>query len=242
MASWIQNCQICNDGLCIRIEELKREGHSERASAEIMQEEAYDAYPELKKEFAAERIRRRYKYHMKEKVGQIVPKKASWPMCKKCGQGPVERELSRFGKSTDPAEHGLCKHCHWEEQIEKKPNCRECAGHIRGEVYNHGLCEICRKKELREAARENADKRLDARQKEFDATPVDAETEEFWTDSLNNFKAIVEAIEVPDGVLPCGKVGDEMLEKIKDFREQLYTLVHGLDEVIEQSEVSVRVQ
>lgn len=24
MATWIQNCQICNDGLCIRMEELKK--------------------------------------------------------------------------------------------------------------------------------------------------------------------------------------------------------------------------
>ena len=33
MANWIQNCQICNDGLCIRMEELKKEGFSERQSA-----------------------------------------------------------------------------------------------------------------------------------------------------------------------------------------------------------------
>lgn len=41
MTAWLQNCQICNDGLCIRFEELKKDGHSDRRISEIMEEEAY---------------------------------------------------------------------------------------------------------------------------------------------------------------------------------------------------------
>lgn len=241
MTSWIQNCQICNDGLCIRMENLKKEGHSERAAAEIMQEEAYDSYPELKKEFAAERIRRRYKYHWKEKgkreVGQIVP---SWPMCKTCGIRPVDESFDPVNRrNSTPAEHGLCQHCHWEEQKNKKPACRKCDGYIRGEVYGHGLCESCRKKELHEKKRSDVNKKLDVRQKEVDQIPIDTETEDFWTDLIDKFAVITIS---GNGGIPRGKVGDEKLENIKGFRSQLFTLVDYLDDVIEQSEVRVRVQ
>jgi hypothetical protein len=73
MAKWIKNCQICNDGLCIRFEELKKNAHKDRRIAAIMAEEANQAYPELKDEFSADRIRDRYRYHMKKKMGEIPP-------------------------------------------------------------------------------------------------------------------------------------------------------------------------
>ena len=65
MAIWINNCIICNDGVQIRVEELKKEGHSELNACCVMEEEAHKAYPELKDDFTVEKIRNRYRYHMK---------------------------------------------------------------------------------------------------------------------------------------------------------------------------------
>ena len=74
MANWIQNCQICNDGLCIRMEELKKTNLSERQAAEVMMEEALELHPELKEEFSADKIRMRYRYHMNgKKVEEFLP-------------------------------------------------------------------------------------------------------------------------------------------------------------------------
>ena len=114
MANWIQNCQICNDGLCIRMEDLKLEGHSERTAAEIMQKEAYLKYPELKDEFSESRIRDRYRYHMRKKVGEIPPNSSAVyrvPDCKKCGA----RSVIMSPKTEEPMEHGLCHQCRSEE-------------------------------------------------------------------------------------------------------------------------------
>ena len=240
MANWIQNCQICNDGLCIRMEELKKTNLSERQAAEVMMEEALELHPELKEEFSADKIRMRYRYHMNgKKVEEFLPIMPAWPMCKKCGQGPV---LSEFNQgSIEPAEHGLCRDCNSNENREQKPDCRECGGPIHRTVYSHGLCETCRKKELRKAKSEDADKRLEERQKEIDLTPVDTKTEEFWTDLIEKFGTITADIQVDDAI-PFGKVEDETLDKIKGFRHQLFNLYGYLDKVIEQSEVKVWVQ
>ena len=58
-----------------------------------MKEEALDSYPQLKKEFAADKIRMRYRYHMKgRKVEEILPPDsqfAGWPRCKVCGSNRV---------------------------------------------------------------------------------------------------------------------------------------------------------
>jgi hypothetical protein len=124
---------------------------------------------------------------------------------------------------------------------EEEQTCKKCGLHIFGHVFRHGLCKRCRKKELNEAAREDAEKRLEGRQEEFDRTPIDTNTEEIWNDLINKFGSVV--IDVDDQQdIPCGKVSEETLEKIQNFRSQLYGLVGYLNEVIEQSEVSVRVQ
>jgi len=119
MANWIQNCQICNDGLCIRFEELKIDGNSDRVVAEIMEEEAYQKYPELKNDFSASRIRNRYRYHMKKKVGEIHPNSGGAyrvPNCKKCGS----RSVIMSPKTEEPMEHGLCYRCRSEELAPEK--------------------------------------------------------------------------------------------------------------------------
>ena len=104
MANWIQNCQICNDGLCIRMEELKKTNLSERQAAKVMMEEAWGMHPELKEEFSADKIRMRYRYHMNGKnVEEFLPIMPAWPMCKKCethcyapGYRERIREVMRF--------------------------------------------------------------------------------------------------------------------------------------------------
>jgi len=240
MANWIQNCQICNDGLCIRMEELKKTNLSERQASQVMMEEALNSYPQLKKEFAADKIRMRYRYHMKRrKVEEILPPDsqfAGWPMCKACGNTRVKEKfhLPGSGKPLDPEEHGLCNRC-YHEQL---PKCKSCETTLDGQVYSHGLCRFCRKKELRGAAKEDVNKRLDERQKEFDETPVDTETEEFWTDLIEKWEPIEETL----GGIPCGKVGNETLARIEDFRSGLKGLVYCLNDVVTESEVSVKVQ
>ncbi len=61
---WIKDCKLCNDGICIKVESLKGEGHNEWKSCNIMHEEAAKEYPELAEEFSARRILDRYRYHM----------------------------------------------------------------------------------------------------------------------------------------------------------------------------------
>ena len=240
MTNWIQNCQICNDGLCIRMEDLKKTGLSDRRAAEVMQEEAYDSYPDLKTEFSASRIRDRYRYHMQgKKVGEIPPPDsqfAGWPMCKVCGSNRVVEKphWDGSGKPLEPEEHGQCQSC-YNDQL---PKCKSCGTTLYGNVFGHGLCRFCRKKDLRGAAKEDVKQRLDERQKEFDETPVDTETEEFWTDLIEKWEPIEDTM---DGI-PCGKVGDETLARIEEFRSRLKGLVYCLNDVVTESEVSVKVQ
>ena len=68
MANWIQNCQICNDGLCIRMEELKKTDLSERQAAEVMMDEALDLYPNPWMIKKLEQRYNRYLRHMKETI------------------------------------------------------------------------------------------------------------------------------------------------------------------------------
>jgi hypothetical protein len=160
-------------------------------------------------------------------------------MCKICGTHPVDQNpYHSVGK---PADHGLCWHCHRKERNEEKPECNGCGGPIFRTVYKHGLCERCRKRELHEEQRADDQTRLDEREKEFNQTPIDTETEDFWTDLIEKFETITGEIQVNEQI-PCGKVGDETLESIQDFRSQLFSLVNHLDEIVEQSEVSVRIQ
>lgn len=54
---------------------------------------------------------------------------------------------------------------------------------------------------------------------------------------MNKFDAIT-----VNGGIPCGKVGGEILEKIKEFRQQIFHLYGYLNDVVTESEVSVQVQ
>jgi hypothetical protein len=230
MAKWIKNCQICNDGLCIRVEELKRDGLSVRTAAEVMHEEACEAYPELKNEFSTSKIRDRYRYHMKgKKLGEIPPHDspfAGWPICQKCGSSRVKEKyhLHDSGEPLEPEEHGLCSEC-YREQL---PKCKSCDSRFYENVPKHGLCSNCRKIELLKEKRRELSQELDKNQEEFDQIPIDADSEKFWNDVTQKIEAIFKI-----GGVPCGKVRPEILERINRVKSEMLMYFGS---VIENSE------
>jgi len=111
MEKWYQNCQVCNNGLVGRFEELKKEGHAERKAARLLEKEALKEYPEMEQEFSADRLRKRYQYHMKggdkKEVGENLPPADDRPKCITCDDKPVI--VSK--KTGQPMKHGLCYGC-----------------------------------------------------------------------------------------------------------------------------------
>jgi flagellar biosynthesis component FlhA len=83
-------------------------------------------------------------------------------------------------------------------------------------------------------AREDANKRLEERQKEYDQTSVNAEVDENWIELISQWEAVV----LVDKDV-CGKVGEETLGRIQEFRRTLFNLIGVVDDVIKESEVSV---
>jgi hypothetical protein len=188
----------------MRIEELKRQGHSERSAADMMELEALKEYPEMRQEFNADRIRHRYRYHMKKKdMGETLPPKPvaghQWPNCKKCGNFRVKNgksvpdgEPDKNGKQTlvpAPASHGLCSRCHQEELREKELEKLQCD--------------------------------FDAKAKDFEQTPIDPKAECYWaklTEQLEELLTVDFAI---------GKISPEMFNRV-------WNAFRILDDAIEQ--------
>lgn len=54
--SWLKDCEICNAGLCVRVDELKKVGNSERGACRLMSEESEGVYSPID-------IRNRYRYN-----------------------------------------------------------------------------------------------------------------------------------------------------------------------------------
>jgi N6-adenosine-specific RNA methylase IME4 len=54
--TWLKECEVCNAGLCVRVDNLKADGKSERAACRIMSEECEGLY-------SSSEIRKRYRYH-----------------------------------------------------------------------------------------------------------------------------------------------------------------------------------
>jgi hypothetical protein len=105
MSAWIQSCLICNDGLCERVEELKKDGYSERRASEIMHGEAYQEHPELRDEFSASKIRNRYQYHMKRKLAEIPPLESGLFRKKPQLSGDRSEKKYLYGLSEDLSGH-----------------------------------------------------------------------------------------------------------------------------------------
>ncbi len=59
---WLKDCELCNAGVCKRIDELKEQGLTERAASRKMEEECGG-------EQSADKILGRYKYHAKQQYG-----------------------------------------------------------------------------------------------------------------------------------------------------------------------------
>ena len=55
-AMWIEDCQICNAGLCSKVDAYKEDGYKVREACKLMEDEADGAY-------TAEQIRKRYAYY-----------------------------------------------------------------------------------------------------------------------------------------------------------------------------------
>lgn len=66
--SWLKDCEICNVGLCKRIDELKEEGNSTREAARIMDSESDGLWE-------ADKIRNRYRYYKQGRGGSKRPAK-----------------------------------------------------------------------------------------------------------------------------------------------------------------------
>ncbi len=63
---WIDNCKICNDGVCSQIDEYRGKGMSVRAAAEKMAGDCDG-------KFTADQIRGRWKFHAKGQGGRTSP-------------------------------------------------------------------------------------------------------------------------------------------------------------------------
>lgn len=67
MTEWLQGCEICNGGLCARMDELRAQGRTTREAAKICETEAAECigYPL----WTAAQIRRRYQNHKGQQNG-----------------------------------------------------------------------------------------------------------------------------------------------------------------------------
>jgi hypothetical protein len=127
----------------------------------------------------------------------------NWPRCKKCRTGRVKQ--GKYVGTGEPGEWGG-------EIIVPAP-------------ASHGLCDSCRKKELREQREKKDGLRIKREQEEFDQIPVDAESDQFWNE-------LSDRILVPlnnDGI-PCNKVSEEVLSKINSWFTNLREYVRDVSE------------
>jgi len=66
--AWIENCLICNSGLCVEVDKRKQDGLTELAACKELSEESQGLY-------SAKQILDRYRYHTsKDKKVSEIPK------------------------------------------------------------------------------------------------------------------------------------------------------------------------
>lgn len=58
MAEWLKGCEVCDAGLCARVDELKGEGMSERKATEILENDQREILGEVI--YTGNSLRRRY--------------------------------------------------------------------------------------------------------------------------------------------------------------------------------------
>jgi hypothetical protein len=147
---------------------------------------------ELGREINPETIRKKDQ-RARKKFGTNVPTYGTddWPKCKKCKKSPV-KQSNKWIPAGERGEDG-------------------------GEIYvsppaMHGLCKWCRQKELRNQQSEERAKQLEQEQANFDNTPVDPDSDRFWSELSDK---ILEPLS--NGGIPCGKVSGEVLTKINNW-------------------------
>lgn len=180
MVEWVENCEICNTGLCSRMDQLIAEGKSEREAARVMEEEARAKAKQqgLDDLISANAIRKRYQWH----TGRVSPTKEKKSRCIRCGnEFPVlnmhhyqgfsycdvclkaRKETDKEQKEKEAAE----------EKIPWCPNCRHHRVYKTKEGNWSEFCRTCQKKVNK--LKEDIEK-----EKDLDAIPVDPEAQKAW--------------------------------------------------------------
>ena len=68
-AEWLKGCEICNAGLCARIDELIDQGMSRRRAAKELEKDQREQLGEVV--YSAEALRNRFQTNRKSKIGRI---------------------------------------------------------------------------------------------------------------------------------------------------------------------------
>jgi hypothetical protein len=145
----------------------------------------------------------------RQEVGTNVPTE-EWPKCKKCRTSRVKQ-----GKWVGTGEPG------------------ESGGEIMAPApASHGLCDLCRKKELREQREKKESLKHQRAQEEFDQIPLDPQAEQDWTKLAEQLEGLWTLEEVKTGTgntittatfnFTIGKVSPEVLERVNVAFKLIY--------------------
>jgi len=104
MPEWITGCSICSERMIEEVKVRHENGQSVNAACKDMETKAVVKYPELKKEFSANRIRDRYRYHMQgARVGQKAQSEQKAQPDKQVHKPPAnekpEKRLAKEGEN-----------------------------------------------------------------------------------------------------------------------------------------------
>jgi hypothetical protein len=186
--------EVCKYQIKKEMDECVSKGMSRRAAAKWL---AGVLSEDSGREINPEALRK-MDQRVRKEVGTNVPTE-DWPKCKKCRSARVKQ-----GKYVGTGE----------------------LGDLGGEIMvpapaSHGLCDSCRKEELREQREKKEDWRIKKAQEEFDQTPVDAESDQFWN-------KLSEKILGPlsNGGIPCDKVSEEVLSRVNSWFAKLIDSIH----------------
>jgi hypothetical protein len=105
----------------------------------------------------------------------------------------------------------------WDGGIEVQyVQCKKCSRQIQvstitGKPFGNGICRRCKKGELEEQKLNKLRQEVAAATKKFETTPVDAESDKFWNDITDR----ILDVDTVEGDIPCGKVSEEVREKVE---------------------------
>lgn len=184
--------EVCKYEVKKEMDECVSKGMSRRAAAKWLADTLTE---NTGREINSETIRK-MDQRVRQEVGTNVPKD-DWPKCKNCQKSKVKK----VWVWSEPDENGCCT---------SVPT-----------PAKHGLCNTCRQKEIKEQKDERRAKKIKEAQAEFDHTPIDEASNQFW-DELSD--KILKPLS--NGGIPCGKVGEEVSAKIDSWFANLLDSVH----------------